>query len=67
MANFHHKNHLLLIVIAETGWFFVNEHLIARLDLSHNLGYGDVSAMAGFSGEHSGEPEFGDFNIWTMN
>lgn len=65
-ANFHRKNHLLLIAVAETGWFWVNEHLIARLDLSHNLAYGDGSAMAGFSGEHTGEPKFQNFNVWIM-
>ena len=64
-ANLHHKNHLLLIVIAETCWFFVNEHLIARLDLSHNLAYGDVKATGEFSGDHTGEPDFHNFNVWT--
>ena len=52
-----------MIAIDETGWFFVNEHLIARLGLSHNLAYGDVNAMVGFSGDHTGEPDFQNFNV----
>ena len=59
------ENHLLLVAIEETGFFFVNGELIARLDLSHNLDFGDVSVMGGFYSDHTGEPEFETFNVWT--
>ncbi len=63
-GNFRNSNHLLLIAIEETGLFFVNRQLIARLDLSHNLDYGDINAVAGFF-NGSGEFDFQNFNVWT--
>ena len=62
----HSSNHLILIALEELGFFFVNGQLIARLDFSHNLGYGDVSAMGGFYNNHTGEPSFENFNVWMM-
>ena len=35
------RNRLLLIAIEESGWFFVNDNLAAKLDLGHN----EMSAM----------------------
>ena len=66
-VSFRNTNHLLLFVVGDTGWFFVNEQLIARLDLSHNLDYGDVSAMGGLFNDHTGEPEFRNFNVWAID
>ena len=60
------QNHLVLLALDDIGLFFVNGELVARLDLSHNLEYGGVSAMAGFINNHTGEPSFSDFNVWTM-
>ena len=31
------RNHLLVIAFEESGWFFVNDRLVAKLDLGHNL------------------------------
>ena len=31
------RNHLLVIAIEESGWFFVNDQLVTKLDLEHNL------------------------------
>ena len=47
------------------GFLFVNGELAARLDLSHNLDHGNVSVMGGFFNDHTGEPSFEDFNVWT--
>ena len=63
--NLRSNNHLLLFAIDDVGFFFVNGQLVARLDLSHNLDYGDVSAIGGFFNDHTGEPSFEDFNVWT--
>ena len=60
------QNHLVLLALDDIGLFFVNGELVARLDLSHNLEYGGVSTMAGFINNHTGEPSFSDFNVWTM-
>lgn len=59
------KNHLLLIAIQESGWFFVNGQLVAKLDLGHNLDAGWVSAMGDFFRDHQGSPSFENFNVWT--
>ena len=60
------KNHLLLYALDDFGGFVVNGELVARLDLSHNLDYGSVSVMGGFYNDHTGEPEFENFNVWTF-
>lgn len=60
------KNHLLLYAIEDVGILFVNGELVTRLDLSHNLDYGSVSVMGGFYNDHTGEPEFEKFNVWTL-
>ena len=58
------ENHLLLIALGDIGYFFVNGKLVARLDLSHNEDYGHVSAVGSIFRDHTGEPEFEDFNVW---
>ena len=60
-------NHLLLMAIKNIGYFFVNGELITLLDLSHNLDYGYVRVIGGFYNSHTGEPRFGNFNVWTMD
>ena len=60
-------NHLLLMVIEENGYFFINGELITMLDLSHNPDYGNVIAIAGFYNSHTAEPQFRNFNVWTMD
>ena len=59
------KNHLLVMAFEDTGLFFVNDALVARLDLSHNQDYGDVSAMGGYYSSNRGSPEFENFNVWA--
>ena len=59
------RNHLLLIAIGDSGWFFLNDGLISRLDLSHNLDSGWVSIMGDFFHGHRGSPEFENFNVWA--
>ena len=64
-ANFRSRNHLLLVALGDWGLFFINGEYIARLDLSHNLDYGGVGVMGGFYNDHTGEPDFSNFNVWT--
>ncbi len=64
-ANFLDTNHLNLIAIDEWGLFFVNGQFVAWLNLSHNQDSGGVSVMGGFFNDHTGEPSFSDFNVWT--
>ena len=59
------RNHLLLIGIDDSGWFFVNGKLVDRLDLSHNLDAGWISVIGDFFRDHQGSPEFEDFNVWA--
>ncbi len=64
-SNFHSRNHLLLIALNDWGLFFVNGHLVARLELSHNSDYGGVSVIGGYYNDHTGEPSFENFNVWV--
>ena len=60
------RNHLLVAALLTTvGLLFVNGVYVARLDLSHNQDYGDVSAMGDFYLSHRGSPEFENFNVWV--
>ena len=59
------RNRLLVIAFEGAGWLFVNDRLVAKLDLGHNLDSGDVSAMGGFFDGHTGEPSFEDFKVWA--
>ena len=58
-------NHLLLMAFGDTGWFFVNNGLFAKLDLSHNMDSGWVSAMGDFYNSHHSPVEFENFNVWA--
>ena len=59
------RNNLLVMAFEGTGWFFLNDRLVARLDLSHNQATGTVGAMGDFFLSHQGSPSFEDFNVWT--
>ena len=59
------RNHLLIMALENVGLLFVNGVYVARLDLSHNQDYGDVSAMGDFYLSHRGSPEFENFNVWV--
>ena len=59
------RNHLLIIAIEGAGWFFVNDRLVVKLDLGHNLDSGRVSAMGDFFGSHQGSPSFENLNVWA--
>ena len=44
------RNHLLAIAIEGAGWFFVNDRLVAKLDLGHNQAFGlDLARWVIFS------------------
>ena len=59
------KTHLLLMAIGDSGYLFMNGRLITRLDLSHNQDAGDVSAIADFYHNNSGNPRFENFIVWA--
>ena len=59
------RNHLLIIAIEGAGWFFINDRLVAKLDLGHNQASGGIGAMGDFFGSHQGSPSFENFNVWA--
>ena len=60
------RNHLLMIAIEGAGWFFVNDRLVAKLDLGHNQVSGGYFGTVGdFSLDHQGSPSFENFNVWA--
>ena len=61
----HGRNHLLLIAIEDSGWFFINGRLMHKLDLSHNQDSGSVSAIGDFFSSHNASPSFENFNVWA--
>ena len=59
------ENRLVVIAIEESGWFFLNDQLVAKLDLGHNLDIGNISAMGDFFRGDNGQPKFREFNVWA--
>ena len=59
------SNHLVLFAFGDLGLFLVNGKLVAKLDLSHNLDFGDTGAMADFYIGHQGSPNFQNYTVWT--
>ena len=59
------RNYLLLLAFGDSGWFFLNDQLISKLDLSYNLDYGRISAMGDSYKDHDGSPRFSNFNVWA--
>ena len=59
------RNHLLIIAIEGAGWLFVNDRLVAKLDLGHNQTSGGISTMGDFYLNHQGSPSFENFNVWA--
>ena len=59
------RNRLLLIAVEGSGWFFINDKLVTKLDLGHNQDVGSVGAMGDFFLSHNSRPEFKDFNVWA--
>ena len=59
------RNHLLLIAIEDTGWFFANDELVDKLNLSQNQDQGEIRAAGDFFLDHRSSPEFHDFNVWA--
>ena len=58
------RNHLVLIVMADTGWLFVNLELVTSLDLSHNQESGEISAFA-VSEDSDQEIELHNLGVWA--
>ena len=61
----NNRNRLLIIAIEESGWFFVNGHLAAKVDLSLNQDAGGVAAMGDLFLDHYASPSFQDFKVWA--
>ena len=65
-AALQNPNHLLIIAIGESGWFFVNGRLVSKLDLSHNQSTGTIRTFIQvFRENQRGSPGFENFNVWT--
>ena len=64
-AVLRNRNHLVLLALGDLGLFFLNDALVARLDLSHSQDFGGISAMADFIRGHNGAPAYSNFNVWT--
>lgn len=64
-ASFLSRNRLLLLAFGESGWLFLNDQLVAKLELSHNMEHGQISAMGDFFLDHDGSPRFEDFSVWA--
>lgn len=58
-------NHLLLIAVGDSGWFFINGELVSKLDLRHNMDSGEITAAGDFYHGNNGRPEFRNFNVWA--
>ena len=56
---------MVVIAIEESGWFFLNDQLVAKLDLGHNLDVGNISAMGDFFRGNNGQPKFREVNVWA--
>ena len=59
------RDHLLIIAIEGAGWLFVNDRLVAKLDLSHNQTSGGIGTMGDFYAGDQGSPSFENFNVWA--
>ena len=59
------RNHLLIIAIEGAGWLFVNDRLVAKLELGHNQTSGRIGTMGDFYLSHQGSPSFENFNVWA--
>ena len=59
------QNRLILIADDESGWFFINDNLVAKLDLGHNQHVGNIGVMGNFYSNHQGNPQFRDFIVWA--
>ena len=59
------NNRLLLFAFGDAGWFFMNDRLLGKLDLSYNIDKGRVSVMGDFFPDHRNWPEFENFNVWV--
>ena len=64
-ANLKSQNHLLLIAMEGDGWFFLNDQLVSKLDISHNLDSGRITAMGDYYSDDVGVPSFEGFTVWT--
>ena len=59
------RNRLLLIAVEGSGWLFLGDQVVTKLDLRHNDDMGSVSAMGGFFDKIRGKIEFLNFNVWA--
>ena len=59
------RNRLLLIAVEGSGWLFLNDQLVSKLDLGHNQDVGEISAIGDFFLDHQGKPDFENFNVWA--
>ena len=58
-------NHLLLIAMGDSGWFFVNGELEAAFSLNHSANAGDIYAAAGLHSDSNQDVDFKEFTVWA--
>ena len=59
------RNHLSIIVMGDTGWFFANGQMVKKLDFTNNLDIGRVGTISHFYADEYQSIEFRNFNVWT--
>ena len=59
------RNYLLVIAVGESGWLFLGDQVVTKLDLRHNDDIGTVSATGGFFDNIRGKIEFLNFKVWA--
>jgi serine/threonine-protein kinase len=64
------SNEIVLIGLAETGYFLLNDRFVSTLDLSSRVDAGDIAVGTGFysSNEREGEvTPYEGFSIWSLD
>ena len=59
------RNRLLLIAVEGSGWFFINDQLVTKLDLGHNQDVGSVGTSGNFFSSSQDNIAFSNFNVWA--
>ncbi|HUS17239.1 MAG TPA: hypothetical protein VM536_19760 [Chloroflexia bacterium] len=64
------SNRLRLVALGDSGFFYVNDRLIATLDLSRKVESGDVLAGTAFRSNNNNPGEitrYADFSVWSLD
>ena len=56
---------IMLVVLGDSGWFFVNGQHVTRLDLRHNQDTGSLAIIGDFFNGNESSPEYRYFRVWA--